>query len=166
MFDLALSRLEGTGLERYEVSNLARPGHRSQHNSLYWRGHHWAGLGAGAHGWHPSGARVVGHSNPSQFMASPTTWEETYTPTPREAAVELLLSTLRHTEGIPLHALRRIGFEFEGSALHRHMEAGLLIGNERALRVAGRGWKLIDSLLVDLEQALVPTNHGTSPHHV
>lgn len=166
MFDLALSRLEGTGLERYEVSNLARPGHRSQHNSLYWRGHHWAGLGAGAHGWHPSGARVVGHSNPGQFMASPTTWEETYTPTPREAAVELLLSTLRHTEGIPLHALRRIGFEFEGSALHRHMEAGLLIGNERALRVAGRGWKLIDSLLVDLEQALVPTNHGTSPHHV
>ena len=163
MFDLALDRLEEVGFERYEVSNLARKGHRSRHNSLYWRGQHWAGLGAGAHGWHPTGTRVVGHSNPNDFIQSPTTWEETHTPSPREAAVELLLSTLRHIDGIPLPALRRLGFCLDPTKLHRHLSNGLLIADEQKLRVAGRGWKLIDSLLVDLEQALTPQSPKPSP---
>ena len=165
MFDLALERLSETGLERYEVSNLARKGHRSKHNSLYWRGQHWAGLGAGAHGWHPTGARVVGHSNPKDFIASPTTWEESHTPSPREAAVELLLSTLRHVDGVPAPALHRLGFELDSSQLDHHVSNGLLIEEAGGLRVAGRGWKLIDSLLVDLEKALVPHNHRASTHY-
>ncbi|MCB9565584.1 MAG: radical SAM family heme chaperone HemW, partial [Kofleriaceae bacterium] len=40
--------LEAAGLEHYEISSYARPGHRAVHNSLYWSGAEYLGLGAGA----------------------------------------------------------------------------------------------------------------------
>jgi oxygen-independent coproporphyrinogen-3 oxidase len=39
------------GLQRYEVSNFARPGRHSRHNSLYWTGGEYLALGAGATGF-------------------------------------------------------------------------------------------------------------------
>ncbi len=42
--------LGGQGLERYEVSNYARPGLHSRHNALYWTGGEYFALGAGATG--------------------------------------------------------------------------------------------------------------------
>lgn len=38
------------GLERYEISNYARPGFHSRHNSAYWTGGDWLALGVGATG--------------------------------------------------------------------------------------------------------------------
>jgi oxygen-independent coproporphyrinogen-3 oxidase len=40
---------EPAGLRRYEVANLARPGHESRHNLLYWRRRPYLALGPGAH---------------------------------------------------------------------------------------------------------------------
>lgn len=42
--------LAGHGLEHYEISNYARPGHESVHNRGYWLGHDYLGLGTGAYG--------------------------------------------------------------------------------------------------------------------
>lgn len=54
-------RLEEAGFEHYEISNFARPGHRSRHNSSYWNFTPYIGLGAAAHSfdgerrwWNPS----------------------------------------------------------------------------------------------------------------
>jgi len=41
--------LTGAGLEHYEVSNFGLPGRRSRHNSSYWRGVPYLGLGPSAH---------------------------------------------------------------------------------------------------------------------
>jgi oxygen-independent coproporphyrinogen-3 oxidase len=38
------------GLERYEISNYARPGYHSRHNATYWTGGDWLALGVGATG--------------------------------------------------------------------------------------------------------------------
>jgi oxygen-independent coproporphyrinogen-3 oxidase len=43
------SRLEADGFQRYEISNYARPGARSEHNSRYWQRQAVLGLGMGAH---------------------------------------------------------------------------------------------------------------------
>ena len=51
MFESAAQVLGEHGYEHYEVSNFARVGHRAVHNSLYWLGGEWLGLGAGAHGF-------------------------------------------------------------------------------------------------------------------
>jgi len=50
MLDLLTDRLGHAGLERYEVSAYARPGHRCRHNLNYWQFGDYLGIGAGAHG--------------------------------------------------------------------------------------------------------------------
>jgi oxygen-independent coproporphyrinogen-3 oxidase len=50
MLDLIVERTAAQGLQRYEVSAFARPGHRCAHNLNYWQFGDYLGLGAGAHG--------------------------------------------------------------------------------------------------------------------
>lgn len=50
MLDLLVARTSAAGLQRYEVSAFARPGHRCTHNLNYWMFGDYLGLGAGAHG--------------------------------------------------------------------------------------------------------------------
>jgi oxygen-independent coproporphyrinogen-3 oxidase len=48
-FEIVSSRLKAMGMEHYEISNFAKPGFRSQHNSNYWSGKTYLGLGPSAH---------------------------------------------------------------------------------------------------------------------
>ena len=48
-YETAVERLAGLGLERYEISNFARPGFESRHNLKYWRREPYLGFGADAH---------------------------------------------------------------------------------------------------------------------
>lgn len=59
MFRRIMTRLEESGFRQYEISNFARPGFESRHNTMYWRNRAYYGLGAGAHGY----ARSERHMN-------------------------------------------------------------------------------------------------------
>jgi oxygen-independent coproporphyrinogen-3 oxidase len=50
MLDLIVDTSAAAGLQRYEVSAFARPGHRCRHNLNYWQFGDYLGIGAGAHG--------------------------------------------------------------------------------------------------------------------
>ena len=50
MMDRLVEIAAAAGLQRYEVSAYARPGHRCTHNLNYWQFGDYLGLGAGAHG--------------------------------------------------------------------------------------------------------------------
>ena len=65
LYETAVDRLSRIGVERYEISNFARPGCESRHNLKYWRLEPYAGFGLDAHSF--DGARRW--SNPDSMEA-------------------------------------------------------------------------------------------------
>lgn len=51
MYEMLIDKLTAAGYEHYEISNFARPGFRSRHNSSYWQDIPYIGLGAAAHSY-------------------------------------------------------------------------------------------------------------------
>jgi oxygen-independent coproporphyrinogen-3 oxidase len=51
MYELLIDKLTAAGYEHYEISNFAKPGYRSRHNSSYWNNTPYVGLGAAAHSY-------------------------------------------------------------------------------------------------------------------
>jgi oxygen-independent coproporphyrinogen-3 oxidase len=71
MLDLITERTASVGLQRYEVSAFAQPGHRCQHNLNYWQFGDYLGIGAGAHSKLSFPHRVVRqirYRDPARYM--------------------------------------------------------------------------------------------------
>src|SRR5690606_34003810 len=49
MYEMLIDKTAQAGFEAYEISNFAKPGHRSRHNSAYWKLTPYTGLGPSAH---------------------------------------------------------------------------------------------------------------------
>jgi oxygen-independent coproporphyrinogen-3 oxidase len=157
-YQLTQEMCEAAGLPAYEVSNHARPGAESRHNLLYWRGHDYVGVGAGAHsritlrdGKHA----IVTRKSPEAWLAAVAREghgiEQREVLTEREAADEYLLMGLRLREGIDARRLAEIG----GRKLDRRRLASLerrgllkLRGNRVAATQAGR--VVLDRLILEL----------------
>ena len=79
-YEIAVQRLAGMGIERYEISNFARPGFESRHNLKYWRREPYLGFGADAHSFdgvmrwqnpEPVAGYVAGFPAPERAPADP-----------------------------------------------------------------------------------------------
>ena len=53
MYEMLIDQLAAANYEHYEISNFAKPGYRSRHNSSYWNDTPYIGLGAAAHSYAP-----------------------------------------------------------------------------------------------------------------
>jgi len=108
MLDAITEQAAASGLERYEVSAFARPGHRCVHNLNYWQFGDYLGIGAGAHSKLSFPHRVVRQTrfrDPAKYMdqalagAAITQDEEV----PRDQLpFEFMLNALRLKEGFEL----------------------------------------------------------------
>ena len=104
----ALAALEAAGLERYEVSNFARPGLECRHNQATWAGGDYLALGPGAHG-HLNGVRWAWLADVDQYCATLEKGGEPYAfreeLSPGQRALELIMLGLRTTHGVELAPL-------------------------------------------------------------
>jgi oxygen-independent coproporphyrinogen-3 oxidase len=114
MAEAAAERLAAAGYERYEISSWARPGFASRHNTSYWDGSDYLGVGAGAHSFaaHPTpGRRWANVRSPAQWQAavaasgSGSAEEEQLTPA--QARGEFVLTGLRRIAGVDLVEFER-----------------------------------------------------------
>lgn len=62
-FHKLVAMLTKAGFEHYEISNFAKPGYRSRHNSSYWQGVHYLGLGPAAHSFNGKQRQFAVHNN-------------------------------------------------------------------------------------------------------
>jgi oxygen-independent coproporphyrinogen-3 oxidase len=63
-FEIVVDALNKNGYEHYEISNFAKPGHRSIHNTNYWKGIPYLGLGPSAHSYNVSSRQWNISNNP------------------------------------------------------------------------------------------------------
>ncbi|HJU88353.1 MAG TPA: radical SAM family heme chaperone HemW [Gemmatimonadaceae bacterium] len=145
-FLLAHERLTAAGYEHYEVSNFARPGRRSRHNSAYWARAPYEGFGPSAHAFDGERRRW----NLSAYTAwvaalgrgrDPVEGEEVLNSENR--AAERVYLGLRTSEGLVL-----TDPEKERTAPWR--DAGWATQEGGRLRLTPVGWLRLDALAVDL----------------
>ena len=107
MFTLMCDTLHAAGFDHYEISNFCRPGFHSRHNSSYWDGTPYLGVGASAHSYNGTSRQW----NPSDLDAYMTAMEhstpqyEIETLTPADLYNEKLMLSLRTAQGLNLSAL-------------------------------------------------------------
>ncbi|TSA83911.1 radical SAM family heme chaperone HemW [Deinococcus detaillensis] len=160
-FERTAELLTDAGLERYEISNYARPGEQSRHNSAYWQNRFYLGLGPGAAGHYPTqqaGLRAERRTNPHlhdwlahDFAAGPAAESEAVDA--EEHVTDALFMGLRTRAGVDLAALSlSSGLEVTqryAGPLERNLKAGLLTLDGAVLRATARGWWLLNKVLGD-----------------
>lgn len=147
-YERIVTTLEQEGWQRYEVSNFARPGHRAVHNESIWKGGFYAALGPGAHGFLPSGERIENHGAFEPWLLEGVVSRDR--PTPRQTAMDLVLTTVRHIDGLDLSALAALGFTVDGGVLEFLTGCGLVKIKEHRVQLVGDGWALADGVILRL----------------
>jgi oxygen-independent coproporphyrinogen-3 oxidase len=141
----AHERLGAAGYEFYEVSNAARDGRRSRHNSAYWSGRPYLGVGPAAHSFDGRARRW----NQSAWEAyrsviaageSPVDSREELSDAQRE--LERIYLGLRTVEGVTSSAFSR-----PLPSLSSFLERGWLLSDGPRLRCTPAGWLRLDSLV-------------------
>lgn len=154
MMEHASATLAAAGLRRYEVANFARPGHESVHNSAYWTGAEYLGVGPSAHGMFTvRTAEALGLGALSPLTArvryavtdEPGEGLEQAPPleveclTLAEAHREDAMLGMRTSAGIAAGLAESAGI---GMVLEELREAGLVIDEDGRWRTSERGWLL------------------------
>ncbi len=141
--------LSVAGYEHYEVSNFARPGRRARHNSAYWSGAPYLGLGPSAHGFDGAQRRW----NVPAYAAWVRAVEEGRDPV---EGSETLDSAMRSAEAVYLGLRTTDGLVLAGEDESRTARWEAAGWAERAgdrLRLTAPGWLRLDALAADLTVA-------------
>ena len=153
----ACQQLAAVGLERYEISNFAKPGRRSRHNENYWHNGKYLGLGAAA-------VSCVDHLR-SRQVAEPEKFvqliNENQPPfvdmeclPPGAAFRETVIMCLRMLDGIGIAELQeRFGVtpqEYYGSSLERLQAQGLIVIKNGYIRLTAKALPVANQVLAEL----------------
>jgi oxygen-independent coproporphyrinogen-3 oxidase len=144
------------GFEHYEVSNYARPDHRSRHNQRYWRWEEYVALGPGACGFlgyvrYGNVKAVERYCALVEAGSLPLLSHEVLTS--RQALAERMILGLRTSDGIPVERLAQRCAVERGrlpDVLDAWRERGLLAEGNGRVRLTEAGFLLSDTLFTEL----------------
>lgn len=157
-FDILVEKLTAAGYDHYEISNFARPGFRSRHNSSYWQGTAYLGLGPSAHSFNGH-SRQWNIANNAEYIRQINNGIipcEVEVLTPHQQLNEYIMTGLRTEEGISLSVIEA---KFGTPALQRllqaaapHINRNTVIQRDGSLRLTPGGKFLADGIAADLFQ--------------
>ena len=157
MYDKLCERAEAEGFCHYEISNWARPNYASRHNSSYWYGHPYIGLGPGAHSYDGQRTRRANKPSLHDYMQRSNTTNDWFVLehlTDIDAYNEAAMCGLRTASGIDIEAISAtFGCERVDYLLHAadtHVRAGNLLLVNGHLRLSRNAIMISDSIMADL----------------
>ena len=147
MYDFLCERLKQAGFVHYEVSNFALPGKEAQHNSSYWNGTPYIGIGAGAHSyigevrsWNPSDldAYIQGIHDGKLIRESETLSE-------KDRYNERIMLGLRTNKGVLRSEIRADVSAQIAAGLLRETQEGHMVSTQQGLHILNR---IIEDLMI------------------
>lgn len=152
MYDKLVSALTSAGYEHYEISNFAKLGFRSKHNSAYWHGIPYIGIGAAAHSYDQS-TRSWNVSDIRRYIDS---IEKGILPMEIERLDEetkyndVVTTALRTREGINLDTLAPRYKNYLLEAGKDYISRGLLVLEDNSLHLSMAGINISNTIMSDL----------------
>lgn len=142
------------GFEQYEISNFAKPGYYSRHNSGYWNGTPYLGCGPGAHSFDGTN-RSYNISDLQTYLLTPgNPPHKVENLTATERFNELIFLSLRTRVGLSLQTVaERFGSAWYTDLLRAanpHLASGKMVEADGFLRIASHAIFISDDLITDL----------------
>jgi putative oxygen-independent coproporphyrinogen III oxidase len=144
----AHKRLSVVGYQFYEVSNASLPGYRSRHNSAYWSGKPYVGLGPAAHSFDGRTRRWnlrAWEAYRRAIVAGRSALESEETLTEEQRELERVYLGLRTSEGLPVTASYR--------PLPPLADQGWVYEDSGRLKCTPEGWLRLDSIVNDYDRS-------------
>ncbi|WP_288434791.1 radical SAM family heme chaperone HemW [uncultured Chryseobacterium sp.] len=149
--------LKGNGFEHYEVSNFAKPGFYSRHNSAYWKYQEYLGIGPSAHSYNGFDVRSWNVANNQQYIKKlndKLLAKEEEILSKEDQFNEMIMIGLRTIWGIDLESLKnkfsdRMLEHFQRE-IKSKMEEGILIIENDYLKIPEKHWFMADGIASDL----------------
>ena len=152
MYFTLINSLESAGYEHYEISNFARPGYRSRHNSSYWKGIPYIGIGAAAHSFDIQ-TRSWNVADIQQYITAMEQGERCFEAETLDEDTrynDAVTVALRTCEGLDLSTLTDQQRTYCLKNAQRHLEAGLLKLNDQKISLTKEGLFVSDMIMSDL----------------
>lgn len=155
-FLLLMQWLKENRYEHYEVSNFAKPGFRSRHNSSYWKGEKYLGIGPSAHSYNGVERRwnVANNNIYIKDIKEHLSHREVEILTPAQRLNEFIMISLRTVEGIDLNRLQtQFGIEERKRVemrLQKFVSTGLIKLNHTSAQLTDEGMLRADGIASEL----------------
>ena len=144
--------LKNAGYEHYEISNFSLPEKRSRHNSAYWKGLEYIGIGPGAHSYQNK-QRAWNISNNQRYMQSIHECkipEEIEYLTDTQIANEKIMIQLRTMEGLSLSNFDNIQSEILIQKIQKYEQQQLIVLKNNCAVLTNQGKLFADGIAADL----------------
>lgn len=153
MYETIINRLEDGGYEQYELSNFARPGFHSRHNSSYWDGTPYIGIGAAAHSYDIE-SRSWNIADIKQYIQGMANSQRIYEEERLDSDTrynDAITVALRTSRGLDLQALSPKHRTYCLENAQRYLDDGLLERTQdNRLRLTRRGLFVSDMIMSNL----------------
>ena len=154
MYETLIDRLKAAGYEHYEISNFAKPGYRSRHNSSYWDSTPYIGIGAAAHSYDIR-TRSWNISDLHQYINGIERGERLFEEEHLDEETrynDTITVALRTCEGLNLSTLSEKHRKYCLQNAQRFLEDGLLNldSASQSLRLTRRGLFVSDMIMSEL----------------